>query len=61
MATFRPDNPQAVHERFERVKARTLKRLDHEEREMRTRLRQIDDTGGRSRKARRPVTPRHAA
>jgi hypothetical protein len=31
---FKPEDPQAVHERFERVKARALKRLDDELRQI---------------------------
>lgn len=31
---FRPEDPQAVHERFERVKARALKKLDEELRQI---------------------------
>lgn len=58
--TFRPDDPAAVHERFERVKARALKRIEHEERIMRTRLREIDITPGRPRKSKAPRSRRAA-
>ena len=60
MTTFRPGDPQAVHERFERIKARALKRIEQEERQMRTRLREIDDSGSRGRRS-RPPGPRRAA
>ena len=61
MTTFRPGDPQAVHERFERVKARALKRIEQEEKQMRTRLREIDDTGTRGRTSRTSRPPRSAA
>ena len=60
MPGFRPGDPQAVHERFERVKARALKRIEHEERQMRTRLREIDNTPSRDRKP-RSSRPRNRA
>jgi sugar-specific transcriptional regulator TrmB len=31
---FVPDDPEAVHDRFERVKARALKRLEEEARQL---------------------------
>lgn len=60
MPNFRPGDPQAVHERFERVKARALKRIEHEEKQLRSRLREIDTTPSRDRKARPSRTHRAA-
>ena len=48
---FRPADPQAVHERFERVKARALKKLDEELRQikrMKTPVPEIRRTAPRS-------------
>ncbi len=60
MPNFRPGDPQAVHERFERVKARALKRIEHDERQLRSRLREIDNTPSRDRKPRSSRTRRAA-
>jgi hypothetical protein len=60
MRNFRPGDPQAVHERFERVKARALKRIEHDERQLRSRLREIDNTPSRDRKPRSSRTRRAA-
>jgi hypothetical protein len=66
---FRPSDPEAVHARFERIKARTLRRMDEEERELWRRLEALeisddDDEGvvGRPtfpfrRRGRRPGQP----
>ena len=42
MTKFRPHDPAAIHERFERIKARTLRRLDEEDRELWRRLRAVE-------------------
>lgn len=42
MTRFRPSDPEAVHARFERIKARTLKRMDEEERELWRRLEALE-------------------
>jgi len=43
---FRPGDPSAVHERFERVKARALKRVDEEFRQIK-RLKTTEATEAR--------------
>lgn len=42
MTRFRPSDPEAVHARFERIKARTLKRMEEEERELWRRLEALE-------------------
>lgn len=57
MTRFRPSDPKAVHERFERIKARTLKRMEEEERALWRRLEAIQAAADQEEQRRRPGAP----